>query len=50
MALDYPAARERVHARYPFYRSSKAERDALFGASSNPNAAEQTEVTWGKVA
>jgi hypothetical protein len=31
MGLDFRAARERVEARYPFFRSTRAERDALFG-------------------
>jgi hypothetical protein len=31
MALDFSAAKERVEARYPFFRSTWAERDAVFG-------------------
>jgi hypothetical protein len=31
MALDYPLASERVGQRYPFFRSTIAERRALFG-------------------
>jgi hypothetical protein len=32
MGLDVRAVKERVEARYPFFRSTPAERDALFGA------------------
>lgn len=31
MALRFPEARDSVEARYPFFSSTKAERDALFG-------------------
>jgi hypothetical protein len=31
MGLDFRAAKERVEARYPFFRSTRAEREALFG-------------------
>jgi len=31
MGLDYPAQRERVEARYPFFRSTPEERENLFG-------------------
>jgi hypothetical protein len=31
MAADYPMVRERIFARYPHFRSSEAERQALFG-------------------
>jgi hypothetical protein len=31
MTLDFPAARERVIQRYPFYGSTQEERDTLFG-------------------
>ena len=36
MVLDYPAVRDRVHQRYPFYRSSYFERRALFEAPGLP--------------
>jgi hypothetical protein len=35
LAYDCQASRARIHARYPFYRSSPAERDRLFRNSSN---------------
>lgn len=38
MGLDYAAQRDSVHARYPFYRSTAQEREALFGRSSNEYA------------
>ncbi len=31
MGLDFGAARERIEARYPFFRSTPSERNALFG-------------------
>jgi hypothetical protein len=31
MGLDFRAARERLEARYPFFRSTEVEREALFG-------------------
>jgi hypothetical protein len=31
MGLDFGAVKERVEARYPFFRSTDAEREALFG-------------------
>jgi hypothetical protein len=31
MGADFQEARERVETRYPFYRSTRSERDALFG-------------------
>ena len=31
MGADFRAARERIEARYPFFRSTQAEREALFG-------------------
>jgi hypothetical protein len=47
MGLDYPAARDRVHARYPFYRSTPAEREEIFGRPSNPSAsAIAGQITW----
>ncbi len=46
MALDYPAARERVYTRYPFYESSAAERHALFSSSSNPHAPVAAHADW----
>jgi hypothetical protein len=39
LALDFPAVRESVEARYPFLRSTNAEREALFGQGRNPRAA-----------
>jgi hypothetical protein len=39
MGLDYFAMRDRVQQRYPFYKSTVAERNALFERSSNPTAA-----------
>jgi len=35
MAYDCNARREKVHERYPFYRSTPAERERLFARSSN---------------
>ena len=32
MGADFRAARERIETRYPFYRSTVAEREALFGS------------------
>jgi len=32
MGADYPAVRSAIEARYPFYKSTAAERAALFGA------------------
>ena len=47
MGLDYFAMRDRVQQRYPFYKSTAAERANLFARSSNPLAAPETEaVTW----
>jgi hypothetical protein len=46
MGLDYFARRDRVERRYPFYRSSPAERQRLFGRSSNPGAAKSGAVSW----
>jgi hypothetical protein len=47
MGLDYATMRDRVHARYPFYESTIAEREALFGVSSNPQASsKRANVTW----
>lgn len=34
MALDYSAMKDRVHRRYPFFRSTAFERRALFGGGS----------------
>lgn len=36
MVLDYPAVKERVHHRFPFFRSSYFERRALFEAPGLP--------------
>jgi len=48
MGLDYFAMRERVEQRYPFYRSTLAERMALFGRSSNATAAARKgAIDWG---
>jgi hypothetical protein len=38
LALDFPAVRESVEARYPFLRSTNAEREALFGQRCDPRA------------
>lgn len=47
MGLDYFAMRERVQRRYPFYRSTLAERSALFARSSNPTAAARSgAIDW----
>jgi hypothetical protein len=47
MGLDYFAMRDRVQQRYPFYKSTAAERDLLFGRSSNPDtAAESGPIGW----
>jgi hypothetical protein len=35
MGLDFRAAKERVENRYPFFRSTQVERDALFGRSAS---------------
>jgi N-acyl amino acid synthase FeeM len=37
MVLDYPAMRERVHQRYPFYRSTFFERRMLFERHAEPS-------------
>lgn len=34
--LDYPAARDAVHRRYPFFKSTRAERESLFGPDRRP--------------
>jgi hypothetical protein len=38
MAADYPAVREPIYARYPYFRSSQFERRALFERRSEPLA------------
>lgn len=38
MRLDYFAMKERVHRRYPFFRSTQFERRALFGAAGDTAA------------
>jgi N-acyl-L-homoserine lactone synthetase len=38
MRLNYAAMKERVHRRYPFFRSTQFERRALFGAASGSAA------------
>jgi len=38
MGLDFSVAKERVEARYPFFRSTWAERDALFGRWAEPRS------------
>jgi len=38
MGLDYPTARERVHQRYPFFRSTYFERRMLFERVPHPSA------------
>jgi hypothetical protein len=38
LALDFPAVRDSVEARYPFLRSTNAEREALFGQRCDPRA------------
>ena len=43
MGLDFRAGRERVEARYPFFRSTPAEREALFG----PETSERTQPRPG---
>jgi hypothetical protein len=51
MGLDYGAMRDRVEQRYPFYKSTEAEREALLGRSSNPGAASNSDVAaWGSKA
>jgi hypothetical protein len=45
MGLDYLAAKDRVLQRYPFYKSSEAEREALLGRPSNPIGAPRSDVT-----
>lgn len=51
MGLDYPAQRDRVHARYPFYESTAQEREALFGRSSNDTAGLPfAPIHWGEAA
>jgi hypothetical protein len=47
MGLDFGAEMERIEARYPSFRSTPAERDALFGAfssSTGPCAATERKV------
>lgn len=39
MAVDYPAMREKVFARYPYFRSSQFERRMLFDRASRHDAA-----------
>ena len=46
MGLDYFTMRDRVEQRYPFYKSSAAERARLFGRSSNPDAPKSSVVSW----
>ena len=47
MGLDYFAQRDSVHARYPFYRSTTQEREALFGRSSNEFAtSSRAPIDW----
>jgi len=46
MGLDYFAMRDQVQRRYPFYKSSAAERARLFERSSNPNAPRLQAVSW----
>ena len=46
MGLDYFAVRDRVQQRYPFYKSSAAERARLFGRSSNPDAPRSQATSW----
>jgi hypothetical protein len=46
MGLDYFAMRDRVQQRYPFYKSSAAERARLFEHSSNPNASKSQATSW----
>jgi hypothetical protein len=36
MGLEYPEAREKVHQRYPFFRSTFFERKMLFEGISRP--------------
>jgi hypothetical protein len=51
MGLDYRAMRDSVQQRYPFYKSTAAERDALFGRSSNPAVAPASgPVGWSSKA
>lgn len=37
MSLNYPGERERILSRFPFFRSTAAERSALFGESRIPS-------------
>lgn len=43
MGLDFRAGRERVETRYPFFRSTPAEREALFGRPAPQRARLLTE-------
>lgn len=45
MGLDYALMRDPVERRYPFYKSTEAEREALLGRPSNPAAASKADVT-----
>jgi hypothetical protein len=45
MGLDYQAMRERVEQRYPFYKSTEAERETLLARASSPPAAPRSDVT-----
>jgi hypothetical protein len=47
MGLDYFSKRDSVEQRYPFYKSSPAERARLFCRSSNPDAASTGAIAWG---
>jgi hypothetical protein len=38
LALDFPSMRDAVEERYPFLRSTEAEREALFGVGRTPYA------------
>ena len=38
MALDFPAVKRAVETRYPFFRSTRSERDALFGGRKKEHA------------
>lgn len=51
MGLDYFAQRDSVQARYPFYRSTAQEREALFERSSNEYAARShAPIDWASEA
>jgi hypothetical protein len=51
MGLDFHQVKDRVEKRYPFYKSTEAEREKLLGRSSTPAAASRSDMTaWNSKA